>query len=148
MLALPWARPRSSPQGVLVIYFGSAASWRPCNVVWPHQGLVPHSRRLYGEPYAQCNKVALGTTREVLWCYVSDKESMWKRYEDDEKALSWAELTQVDIDKIWSRLANDMEEEVLTRYIVKTEARYKGRSTPLMWVYQTSETGRKHGFGF
>ena len=52
--------------------WGSAASWRPCNVVWPHQGPVPHSRRLYGEPYAQCNKVALGTTREVLWCFVSD----------------------------------------------------------------------------
>ena len=31
------------PQGLLVIYFGSAASWRPCNVVWPHQGPVPHS---------------------------------------------------------------------------------------------------------
>ena len=30
-------------QGVLVIYFGSAASWRPSNVEWPHQGLVPHS---------------------------------------------------------------------------------------------------------
>ena len=29
--------------GVLVIYFGSAASWRPCNVVWPHQGPVSHS---------------------------------------------------------------------------------------------------------
>ena len=72
MLALLWARLRSLPQGVLVIYFGSAASWRPCNVVWPHQGPVPHSRRLYGEPYAQCNKVALGTTRVVLWCYVSD----------------------------------------------------------------------------
>ena len=72
MLASFWARPWSLPQGVLVIYFGSAASCRPCNVVWPHQGPVPHSRRLYGEPYAQCNKVALGTTREVLWCYVSD----------------------------------------------------------------------------
>ena len=48
MLALPWARLRSLPQGVLVIYFGSAASWRPCNVVQPHQGLVPHSWRLYG----------------------------------------------------------------------------------------------------
>ena len=30
-------------QGVLVIYFGSAASWRPCNVLCPHQGPVPHS---------------------------------------------------------------------------------------------------------
>ena len=40
-LALLWARPRSLPQGVLVIYFGSAASWRPCNVVWPHQDLFP-----------------------------------------------------------------------------------------------------------
>ena len=37
MPALLWARPRSLPQGVLVIHFGSAASWRPCNVVWPHQ---------------------------------------------------------------------------------------------------------------
>ena len=26
--------------GTLVIYFGTAASWRPCNVVWPHQGPV------------------------------------------------------------------------------------------------------------
>ena len=51
------------PQGVLVIYFGSAASWRPYNVVWPHQGPVPHSWRLYGEPPAQCNDVALGTTK-------------------------------------------------------------------------------------
>ena len=59
-------------ESVLVIYFGSAASWRPCNVVWPHQGPVSHSRRLYGRPSAQCNKVALGTTREVLWCHVSD----------------------------------------------------------------------------
>ena len=73
------------------------------------------------------------------------KESMWKRYENDEKALSWVKLTQVEIDKIWSRLAKDMEERVLTRYIVKTEARYKGRGTPLMWVHQTSESGRRHG---
>ena len=43
MLALLWARPRSLHQGVLEIYFGSAAPWRPCNVVWPHQGPVPHS---------------------------------------------------------------------------------------------------------
>ena len=63
MLALLWARLRSLPQGVLVIYFGSAASWRPCNVVRPHQGLVPHSWKLYGEPSAQCNDVALGTTK-------------------------------------------------------------------------------------
>ena len=63
MLALLWARLRSLPQGVLVIYFVSAASWRPCNVVQPHQGLVPHSWRLYGEPSAQCNDVALGTTK-------------------------------------------------------------------------------------
>ena len=28
-----WARPRSLPQGVLVIYFGSAASWRGTAVV-------------------------------------------------------------------------------------------------------------------
>ena len=33
----------SLPQGVLVICFGSAASWRPCNVVCPHQGPVSHS---------------------------------------------------------------------------------------------------------
>ena len=39
----PWARLRSLLQGVLVIYFGSAASWRPCNVADPHQGPVPHS---------------------------------------------------------------------------------------------------------
>ena len=39
----PWARLRSLPQGVLVVYFGSAASWRPCNVADPHQGPVPHS---------------------------------------------------------------------------------------------------------
>ena len=43
MLALLWARLRSLPQGVLVIHFGSAASWRPCNVVRPHQGPVSHS---------------------------------------------------------------------------------------------------------
>ena len=49
------------------IYFGSAASWRPCNVVRPHQGLVSHSRRLYGRPSAQCNAVTLGTTRVMLW---------------------------------------------------------------------------------
>ena len=30
-------------QGVLVIYFGSAASWRPCLVEGPHQGFVHHS---------------------------------------------------------------------------------------------------------
>ena len=39
----PLARPRSLHQGVLVIYFGSAATWRPCNVVRPHQGPVSHS---------------------------------------------------------------------------------------------------------
>ena len=32
MLALLWARPRSLPQGVLVVYFGSAASGVP--VMW------------------------------------------------------------------------------------------------------------------
>ena len=35
-----WARPQSLPQGVLVVYVGSAASWRPCNVADPHQGPV------------------------------------------------------------------------------------------------------------
>ena len=73
MLALLWARPRSLPQGVLVIYFGSAASWRPCNVVRPHQGPVSHSRRLYGRPSAQCNVRYIGaTTRVMYWCHVSD----------------------------------------------------------------------------
>ena len=66
MLALPWARLRSLPQGVLVIYFGSAASWRPCNVVWPHQGPVSHSGRLYGRPLSQCNKVTLAIRQR--WC--------------------------------------------------------------------------------
>ena len=34
---LPWVQcKRDTAQG-------SAASWRPCNVVWPHQGPVPHS---------------------------------------------------------------------------------------------------------
>ena len=66
----PLARPRSLPQGVLVIYFGSAASWRPCNVVWPHQG--------YGEPSAQCNVVTLGTTEVMFWCHVSDGSGEWR----------------------------------------------------------------------
>ena len=65
MLALLWARPRSLPQGVLVIYFGSAASWRPCNVVCPRQG--PTAEAVRG-PCAQCNEVALGKTKVVLWC--------------------------------------------------------------------------------
>ena len=34
-LALPWARPQSSPQRVPIVYIGGAASWRPCNVA-PH----------------------------------------------------------------------------------------------------------------
>ena len=72
MLALLWARPRSLPQGVLVIYFGSAASWRPCKVVRPHQGPVSHSSMLYGRPSAQCNVVTLGTTEAMYWCHISD----------------------------------------------------------------------------
>ena len=71
-----WARLRSLLQGVLVIYFGSAASWRPCNVVRPHQGPFSHSRRLYGRPSAQCNVVTLGTTRVMYWCHVSDSCSL------------------------------------------------------------------------
>ena len=42
-LALSWARPQSLPQRVLIVYIGGAASWRPCNVAYPHQGLVSHS---------------------------------------------------------------------------------------------------------
>ena len=37
------ARPQSLPQRVPVTYIGGAASWRPCNVAYPHQGPVPHS---------------------------------------------------------------------------------------------------------
>ena len=42
--------------------------WECCilasrGVVWPYQGPVPHSWRLYGEPSAQCNDVTLGTTK-------------------------------------------------------------------------------------
>ena len=56
MLALLWARPRSLPQGVLVIYFGSAASWRPCNMVRPHQGPVPQLTAVWEavRPMQQC----------------------------------------------------------------------------------------------
>ena len=31
------------PQRVPIVYIGGAASWRPCNVAYPHQGPVPHS---------------------------------------------------------------------------------------------------------
>ena len=56
----------------------------------------------------------------------------------DEEAPSWVRLTQCEIDKIWSLLANVMEEEVLTRCKVKKEARckYKGRGKLLSWVCQ------------
>ena len=63
MLALLWARLRSLPQGVLVIYFGSAASWRPCNVVWPHQGPVPTAEGCMGS--------RLPNVTRLQWAYVS-----------------------------------------------------------------------------
>ena len=31
------------PRECWFVCFGGAASWRPCNVAYPHQGLVPHS---------------------------------------------------------------------------------------------------------
>ena len=44
--------------------------------------------------------------------------------------MSWAKRIQGEIHTIWSQLANDMEEEVLTRYRVKKEARCKSRLLP------------------
>ena len=66
------------------------------------------------------------------------KESRRLRFEADEKALCWVKLTQGGIDVIWSQLTNDMEEEVLTRYKVKKEARCKckGRDKSIRRVYQ------------
>ena len=72
MLALLWARLRSLPQGVLVIYFGSAASWRPCNVVTATSGTCLPQLKAVWEAVAQCNVVALGTTEVLYWCHVSD----------------------------------------------------------------------------
>ena len=63
---------------------------------------------------------------------------------DDEEALSWANLVQVEIDKIWLHVANDMEEEVLTRDKVRKEARceYKGRGEPLS-EFTTNRDGQE-----
>ena len=47
----PWARRQSLHPGVLVVCFGSAASWRPCNVADPHQGPVTLSRGCKGGPH-------------------------------------------------------------------------------------------------
>ena len=72
------------------------------------------------------------------WDSAKSKESRRQRYEDSEDASCWVELTQSEIDKTWSQLANDMEQEVLTRYNIKKEARckYQGRGKPSRWVYR------------
>ena len=36
------------PQRVLVVYIGSAASWRPCNVAYPQQDLSPTAEAVRG----------------------------------------------------------------------------------------------------
>ena len=45
-----------------------------------------------------------------------NKEGRRQIFEDHEEAISWVNITQDEIDEIWSQLANDMEEEVLSRY--------------------------------
>ena len=71
------------------------------------------------------------------WDPSKSKDIRRQKFEDDEEALSWVKLTRCEIDKFGIHLANDMEEEVLTRYKVKKEARckYKGRGKPIRWVY-------------
>ena len=55
---------------------------------------------------------------------------------DGENALSWTKLTQAEIGKIKSQLANDVEEEVLYSVKKKARCKYKGRVKPTRWVYQ------------
>ena len=71
-------------------------------------------------------KETKSTKRELrLWSVSLEeaKKAGRQRYEDDEKALSWTKPIQVVINKIWSLQVNYLEEEVLTRYKVKKEAR-------------------------
>ena len=50
-------------------------------------------------------------------------------------------MTQDEIDVIWSKLANDMEqEEVFERYRMKNLRRkHKGRGEPNQWVYEATD---------
>ena len=45
----------------------------------------------------------------------NSKESRRQRFQDYEEVLSFVRLTQCEIDKIWSQLANDLEEEVVEK---------------------------------
>ena len=81
---------------------------------------------------------------------VARKESRRQIFVVEEEALSWCKPTKGKIIKIWSKLAIDMEEEVLSRYRVTKEARckykkYTGRGEPISWFLSESEAGRKQG---
>ena len=70
MLALP-GRAQLLPQGVLVVYIGGAASWRPRNVANPHQGLVLHSWNSKGADISKVTKLPWLTFPCFLHCDLS-----------------------------------------------------------------------------
>ena len=47
------------------------------------------------------------------------KDQRRHRYTDMDESLSWVNVTQKEIDAIWSELANDMENDVLKKDRVK-----------------------------
>ena len=77
------------------------------------------------------------------------KDQRRHRYTDMNESLSWVNMTQKQIDAIWSELANDMENDVLKKDRVKKKlwCKYKERGKLIQWVYKKRKTRRNEGEG-
>ena len=71
------------------------------------------------------------------------KDQRKHRYTDMDESLSWVNMTQKEIDAIWSELANDMENDVLKKDRMKKKlwCKYKERGKLIQWVYKKERQG-------
>ena len=72
------------------------------------------------------------------WDSNAIKEVCRQRYTDTAEDIRRSELSQDDLDKEWSKLADDVEVEVLTKYRVHKDhcSNGRGRGKPMQWIYK------------
>ena len=77
------------------------------------------------------------------------KDQRRHRYTDMDESLSWVNMTQKEIDAIWSELADDMENDVLKKDRVKKKLRckYKERGKLIQSAYKKRKTRRNESEG-
>ena len=55
----------------------------------------------------------------LSWETGQEEDQPRRKDEDTEEELEWAQLAQKNLDEIWYKLSDDMEEQVSQRYCVK-----------------------------